>query len=272
MLRALVPLVALAACGRIAFDPVADGAVDALPSFGAPSVVDLGITGQDDPTLTGDALEIYVNCNDMICGADRATAGDPWPPVTPLASLAPSIFSPHLSFDGLTLWVVILAPPSQIMVTTRTARTDSWGPLQPIPEITSAADDDGPAVTSDGLTMVFDSTRDGSRALYLTTRTSPTAAWASPVPIAEINAAGFAARPHLSDDRLAIFYEGPGVGGGDIWSAQRTSASDPFDPPQPLVEVNSPIDEQDPWLSPDARLLLWSSSRDGTRKIWQSVR
>jgi hypothetical protein len=281
-------LLLVAACGRVgfvashdaalgdaAFGDVAVGDVEADASsvWGAPQMVDLGITSLDDPSMTSDGLEIYVNCGTNVCGSERVMPGDVWTTAVMLTSLPAGAYSPHLSADGLTLWVVQIVPPSAIYVTTRGAHTDSWGALQSIPEITSGAGDDGPAVTNDGLVMVFDSLRNGSQAIFITSRPTTAVAWATPTAIAEINAVGSVARPHLTDDRLSIYFQGPGlVSGGDIWYAHRATATDPFDPPQRVTEVNTSSDEQDPWVSADQRTLLVSSNRDGLYKIWQALR
>src|SRR6266700_7834531 len=90
-------LLVVAACGRVGFEAtrdaqvlgdgvaadgvLADVAGDAAVLWSTPQIVDLGITGMDDPSMTGDGLEICVNCGTDVCCSDRLTTADPWPTV-----------------------------------------------------------------------------------------------------------------------------------------------------------------------------------------------
>jgi hypothetical protein len=281
-------VVVSAACGRVSFDPLGDAttgatdgvdAIDAMTGIGpwsTPVALDIGLTTVDDPTMTADGLEMYVNTlGAQVYATTRATTNDPWQPATLVTTLPGAVYSPHLSADGLTLWAVITSP-SHIVVTTRTARTVSWAPVQDIPEVSDPAGDDGVAVTNDGLAMVFDSHRKGvpDPAMYLSTRPTTSSTWSTPVPLSELDAAGGGGRPHLTDDRLSIYFEGAGLNAGedDVWYAHRATPAAAFDPPQRLTEVNSPMDDEDPWVSADQRVFLVSSVRSGTYLIWQATR
>lgn len=279
---ALVVLAHVAGCGRFKFDPGATKIADAADSdaaaptgpWGTPMAINIGITGIDDPSMTGDGLELTVNSGSSVSVSDRPTPADAWSMATVLASLPAPVYSPHLSRDGLTLWVVTNGTSaSQIVVTTRAARTDSFGPYQQIPEITSGLGEDGPAVTNDGLVMVFDSKRSGTSGIYITSRPDLASPWGTPIAISEVNALGSIVRPHLTDDRLSLYFQGPGnANGGDIYYASRATATSLFDTPQRLAEVSSDADDEDPWVSADQHVLLLSSNRDGVQKIWQSTR
>ena len=82
----------------------------------------------------------------------------------------------------------------------------------------------------------------------------------------------------LTRDLLEIYFisdRESGVGGKDVWYALRRSRTDPFDPPQLLVQASSPLEEASPAISPDG-LTLWVGSRredgQGGMDIWQIAR
>jgi hypothetical protein len=108
----------------------------------------------------------------------------------------------------------------------------------------------------------------------MTTRATTSSPWSLPVELVEINTGqpGIG-RPQITDDLLTIYMEGVGLGtGDDIWFSHRASTTDAFDPPQRLTAVNSTLDDEDPWVSPDQRTLLLSSARSGQYLIWESTR
>jgi hypothetical protein len=108
--------------------------------------------------------------------------------------------------------------------------------------------------------------------VFVSTRPTTTSAWSAPVEISELNAAGFAGRPHLTDDGLQIYFQGPGTNYDKIWMATRASRAVPFDPPNIVQELVT-IGEEDPWVSPDGRVLLFMGISAGpTTAIWQATR
>lgn len=82
----------------------------------------------------------------------------------------------------------------------------------------------------------------------------------------------------LTDDLLEIFFisnRGGGVGGNDVWHAERGSRTDPFGPPSALVEVSSTFEEVSPAISPDGLTIWVASARRpglGGMDIWRSTR
>lgn len=287
---AMLALAAAAGCGRIGFGLGSDQGADApllddggravdvnlaLP-WRAPVRIDLGLAAVDDPSMTADGLEMYVNTPSAeVFVSRRATTADPWPPATRVTSLAGSVYSPHLSADGLTLWAAV-APPSRIVVTTRSTRTDSWAPLQDVVEVADPAGDDAPFVGPDGLVMVFDSRRNGGAdpTLFVSERASLPAAWGAPSLLSPRVAAvaTFGGRPAISADRLTVYFQGDGVPGNDIWQMQRNSVAEAFADPVPAAAFNSTGNEEDPWVSADHRTALFISNRSGQFQLWQATR
>lgn len=82
----------------------------------------------------------------------------------------------------------------------------------------------------------------------------------------------------LTDDLLEIYFvsdrEG-GLGAGDIWRAERSSRTEAFGPPEPVLELSSPAAEASPAISADGLTLWLASDREpglGQLDIWRSTR
>jgi hypothetical protein len=72
---------------------------------------------------------------------------------------------------------------------TTTASCSPWGNVQSLDALESSANDWAPALSPDGLALVFDSGRGASEDLYISMRTSTTGAFGAPTPIANLNTA-----------------------------------------------------------------------------------
>jgi WD40-like Beta Propeller Repeat len=81
--------------------------------------------------------------------------------------------------------------------------------------------------------------------------------------------------PTLTNDMLEIMFHSDaatGMGGAELWTATRTSAGLPFGAPALVPALNSPANEQHPWLSPDGLTVWFTSDRGTTYDIYVSVR
>lgn len=113
--------------------------------------------------------------------------------------------------------------------------------------------DGGPAVSKDGLTLYFHSTRPegfGAQDIWVSKRPTQTALWGAPTNLGSlINTAGPESVPALSRDEHWLFFNSdrPGsVGSGDIWASWRPHVHDDFGwhPPINLGDgVNSAFNE-----------------------------
>ena len=61
-------------------------------------------------------------------------------------------------------------------------------------------------------------------------------------------------------------------GSFDLYAAMRASTAEQFGTPVPLPSVNSPTLERDPWLSHDLTYIMFTSERDGVRRIYEAWR
>jgi hypothetical protein len=94
----------------------------------------------------------------------------------------------------------------------------------------------------------------------------PTAPFAAPMPLADLNTAANEDAIFLGDDRLTALFstDRPGGSGGyDLWVAVRSDLQAPFSAPSPVPGLNSANDERQPVLSGDS-LHLYFMSNHGT--------
>ncbi len=310
-------LLAVAACVRLGFDPRSgetgvlgdsaissdrgvsidanrgDGGKDAqaidLGTFGSPVLLSqLSSTGtDDDPTLTGDLLELYFSTNgragqggDEIWRSTRASTLDPWGAPAPVAELNSSANeeTPGVARDGLTIWFASDRPGSigdyDIWVAQRPSRNHAWGPPKVVLELSTSDTEWGPE-SADGLTLYLHRAGQTSVDTFIATRGSLTATWGklSLVPGANTPDAGEFSPSSAAANRVLVFdADRPGgPGGRDIYFAVR-STTGAFDRGQLLGDLNSAADDEDPWISDDLSYIVFSSSRGGGKDLYEASR
>ena len=290
-------LIALAACdarlggtivntlsdarGDAASEP--DAELDAKVPFGpwsAPTPVPITAVSDDDPTLTGDQLELYFNRTNDIFVTKRAAIGDPWGPITVVPELSQASITdttPEVTYDGLTIFLASNRAPLtgalDLYVATRASRAAAFGTPVKITELTTAQREAAPA-SGDGLVMVFESNRDGTNDTFLAERPNLGVAFGTPVSVAAVNTGTSSdGNPMLSTDGLELFINSNRSANNELYVATRATTADAFDPPVLIAELNDPAaDDQDAWISPDGRTLYFTSDRDGVLRLWQTSR
>jgi Tol biopolymer transport system component len=265
-------------------DPIADGAP--LGPWGTPTKIALSPPdpSDDDPTLTGDLLELYVNSsregNSDIFVATRTAVDQAWSSPTRVAELSSGSTetTPEVSADGLTMYFSSDRAGgtggADLWRSTRTLRTDAWGAPMPISELNDATPDTAGGVTPDGLAMAFASFRKANLEwdIYTAVRASPGSAWEPGIETAAVNTAGYEGSAFLSADRRTLYFDTLRDGGPhQLYLAERDSPSEVFSAPVPIAELNSSASDQDPWVSPDGRVIVFFSDRDGPG-LWMASR
>jgi hypothetical protein len=254
--------------------------------FGMPhKLAELGPGSSQNPTLTGDLLEIYfTSMRDSVSSdvwtAHRASTTAPFEGVSLVTAASTPSFetSSAISRDGLTLWVGSDRPGGvgdiDIWMLQRPTRDAGWStPIDLLVMNSPSLDLPRPPGQHD-LVMPLSSDRDSPNLYrtYLSTRDSATALFGPPSIIPEL---AFASQStvdgFLTDDGLALFYSSAlPMGVSDLFVAWRRSTSEPFSISAPLAELNTLTgDERDPWLSPDGRTLFFTSDHDGQLDIYQ---
>ena len=297
-------LLLLCACGRLGFDAgggddagapdagAADATVfDAAPlgPFGeATLVAELAAPGtaDDDPSLTGDLLELYFKSdrgggNDFdIWLARRESPDDPWDDPVEVVELSSNSFdgTPEVSIDGLTITLSSDRPGGDgggidLWIATREDRDDPWETPAPLVGFNSPEQEYAAVTDEAGDTLIFNrSVVDQSFDLLQSRRAA--GVWSAPVPLVGLSTAGYEADSHLSGDGLELTFAGelPGGEGRDIYLTRRDAVGADFAPPERLAELASATADEDPWLSPDRRLIVFSSDRSGDQELYTASR
>jgi len=281
-------------------DPATQTCVRELPDGGMPDAM-LGAfslpepiselngagSSEDDPTATGDLLEIYFDSDRPATGAamgdiwvaKRASTADPWDPpqlVTELASLADDT-SPDISSDGLTMYFAsdrAKAGDRDLYVTTRKSRGDPWSTPVRISELSTTFEEGSAVETADRLHLVFSSGRNGSLDLFVATRAVLGGPWTNPTPIPGLSDPAFGEDQHdINADGTIVYYVSDKTGVEHIYMATCAGPGGPCSNQQMLPVVNSATAaDVDPWVSPDGHTLLFSSSRSGNGDLYMATR
>lgn len=263
-----------------------DTDVDPAAPFGpAAPVTPLNTSSgaEDDPTLTGDMLEIYYNRGADIWVSTRATVTAAWgapQPATGLSS-ASTETNPEITPDGLTIFFASTRPHPDakgsydIFVATRASRVAAWSTPTPVKELNTAdSDHAGPA--PDLLTMIV--IRDGvgslgAHDLLISTRPSTGSLWSAPAPLSTLNSSAQESSAWLDVSATLLYYASSRQAANhDIYLSIRPGAGQPFGAPLNLTSLNSADTDEDPWISPDLRTVYFSSTRGGTNDLYVATR
>lgn len=138
-----------------------------------------------------------------------------------------------------------------------------WQPPKQLGDsLSTDADEYEPALSPDGLTLIFVQGRPGEGAdLYQTIRTPD--GWTDPTPIAELNTEYDELGPAFAPDGNSLYFysDRPGtLGGYDIWVVEKTD-SGWADPRVLGPSVNSVFNDYGPAVSPDGERFYFASNR-----------
>ena len=151
------------------------------------------------------------------------------------------------------------------------------------PEINTSAREWGATVSSDGLTLLFYSTRTdgfGDSDIWISTRNHPDDLFGQPENLGNtVNTDSYEGAGTLSADGLTMFFNSDRPGGSgemDVYMATRQSAADPFENVLNLGDqINTPWRDAGPVLSEDELTLYFQSDRPGgvgDRDIYMATR
>jgi len=195
---------------------------------------------------------------------------------------------PSIAADGLTLFFVSKRPggfgDNDLWLTERPTTSAPWQePVNLGTEINGPARDQGPNISSDGLSLFFMSDRSGGHGLldlWLSVRATTEDSWGAPVNLGPtINTSVDDASPCLSADRLTLFFSSDrpgGHGGRDLWMTTRPSEDGSWGQPANLGSVvNTSAYDNAPAISVDGLLVFFWSNRPGgygNRDLWMTRR
>ena len=198
-------------------------------------------------------------------------------------------FNASISADGLSLFFISNRPGGvgglDIWVTTRATTDDPWGtPVNLGPTINSPVGEWGVSISSDGLSLYFDTRQSGASGaiddLWVATRATTDDDWVNPVNLGPtVNSSADDCYPSISADDLSLYFTSTRSGGSgpaDIWVTTRETIHDPWGTPVNLGPmVNSADGNGHPAISTDGRTLFFTSDRPGgygNGDIWITTR
>ncbi len=203
---------------------------------------------------------------------------------------------PSISADGLTLYFNSSRSGGHgnfdLWMTTRPTKDSPWGPPENLgPAINSPAREQSPKISTDGLSLYFNSNRSGNYTtgawgdIWVTRRITVSAPWGTPVNLGPvINSPAHVFGPSISSDGLSLFFGAEftgGLGNDDIWISTRATPESPWQQPMNLGPmVNSSAHDGGPSISADGLVLFFSgygmaphrSGGYGNADIWMTRR
>lgn len=233
----------------------------------------------DDPTLTGDMLEIYFATlrpggpgMDDIWFARRESVAAPWSTPEPVPGINSGLrdHTPEVSLDGLTMMLSSnrdTFDDEDVFMTTRRDREAMWGEPVRVEAMSTPERDVCAFVTADGLEtyactgpmLVLDIVR--------FERDAPGMPWFGPVVVEGLQTDGLDCGAWVDATKTTIAFfsdrQGPPTS-TDLYVATRDDVGEPFGVPIPIEGLDSPWLDDDPWLSQDGSVVYFASDRPGT--------
>lgn len=236
------------------------------------------------PTLTDDALTMYFT--DVTSGTEqlwKATRTDR--NAVFVATVAESLFAtggtgtPYVTPNGLSLYFystqVTGFGGGDLYVAKRLSPNADFGYPTALTELGSTALDYLPWVSPDELSIAFVSTRSGSPAYYVASRTTTNQVFSAPTLLASLTQAGNNGRLFISKDGLRAYFTSTnrpgGLGADDVWYADRTTKDGDFGDITNLTTLNSAGSEMEVTLSQDEEELFLLRSDATTRQLYRAV-
>jgi hypothetical protein len=221
----------------------------------------------------------------------RETTADPWGDRVKLGPAVNTLnlndWNPNISADGLELYFGrgdrAKGIQIDLWVTTRETTNDAWRTAVSLGEtVNSAAHEDEPAISRDGLTLYFSSNRPGGLGgtdLWITTRPTKQYAWSDPVNLGPtINSTNDDFAPTVTADGLTLIFSSDRPGKHsyyDLWATTRRTPTDAWREPFNLGLMINTDDVDYADISPDGTMLYLSCFKRpggyGIYDIWQAL-
>ena len=259
-----------------------------------------GVSEMAYPQISRDGLELYFKNTEAdqctnIWVMGRSSTKEEWrepvrldPPVNSEWLAA----APCISSDGLELYFSdvyysgpCLSNPSgygggDLWVSIRTSKDDPWGVPENLgPAVNSAATENAPSLSADGLSLYFQSWRPngghGYYDLYVSTRAGKSDLWGPAENVGlPVNTGKHEATPFISPDGLSLFFS---AGAhqlefvSNIYVSQRRTVSSPWGSPVLFAPVQMPGLEFNLSFSENDSTLYFSNSDDfyGMHDLWK---
>jgi hypothetical protein len=288
----------LSACGRIAFDPVAEratgdatgdttaAACDPTKPFGMPQPMSSLVSGALDGTLRLTPDELHGVFWSTRPGVGAADIYDADRPDTTAAftvrseagiNTASNEYEGTLTDDGLGLvFRSDRSGNSDLYVATRSTVGAPWVLGASIGGVNTASEEIQPYLPPGRSELYYVSNLGTTRNRPFRAPRTGTLAFGSGSPVAELDDGVSNTRDAVSTaDGLTIYVGSDrpgGAGGYDVWVATRLRDTDPFGPLVQVPELSTTGDEGPNYISVDGCRMYWSSTISGTVVPYLSVK
>jgi Tol biopolymer transport system component len=259
-----------------------DAMIDAAVAWTNLQVVAGLAPGDEDPSLTGDMLELYFTRGNDVMFVTRPNVGAAWStPMTVMFPMGANMdVSPEVTTEGLFLLFASdrgAGSGLDLYYVARAMRSSPWSMPAAMTELNASPSNERPgATTTDGRRLVMSSDRNSTTGLDLFEAIRPGilgTPYDPPVRI-PLSTNGEDGSPFLSPDGLTLYYAMAAAGSPqrDLYVSTRATLADQFTVGTPIDELNTAVNDSDPWVSPDGREIYFLSSRDGSSRIWRATR
>jgi Tol biopolymer transport system component len=164
---------------------------------------------------------------------------------------------------------------SDLYIANRASTSTAFGTPAAMTAENTTSNEYNPTVSSDGLTLFFDSTRSGSH-IWVATRTTTLGSFGAPSQVAEVTSNANDVQPFITADGQELWFTSDragGLGGYDIYRAVKSGNA--FGTPEAVPGLSSADDEILPVVSADKLTAYFASDRAGGMggtDIWMSHR
>jgi len=216
-------------------------------------------------------------------GASIATKCDPssaFGPVTRLDSLNDQMYSTGTVFvDGDVAYFGAQRSENsdwEMFSAAGDPKADSFQTAHLLANVNTPDDEGGPILSSDGLTLFFNSSPKGqkSSSVYYAKRRSRADDFTEPQPLASVGSLGSVGVDSISPEGTTIYLESSrSPGNQDLYQA-KSGASGVFGAPTPIDELNTDHDEFGIVISSDGLTVYFATTREnyGGGNIWVAHR
>lgn len=175
-------------------------------------------------------------------------------------------YLPSLSADGRTLvFTRVVDNQEDFFVAYREDTGAPWQPAQPLSDLNTPLNEGAHCLSADGSTLVFTACNrpDGKGSCDLYISVFGRGQWTPPQNLGTpVNSEGYETQPSISaDGRVLIFTarRPGGFGNNDLWQSEKDSNGVWGKPHNLGPVINTPEDEQAPFLHPDGQTLYFMS-------------
>jgi Tol biopolymer transport system component len=243
----------------------------------------LGSSGPDGPIPAADAGGGNLDASPPAPDAAPCLLGDFTAPA-PLAELntASVESAPWLSPDELEIYFHSDrsggAGGNDLWMASRDSTSDPFSSPVNLPGVNTEFSERHPALSADGLSLYFISSRPGSAGgfdIWVATRGDPAGTFSGATRVAAVSSTGDEWFPSIAPDDRTLLFSSSRSGRFDVYVASRADPTADFGAPVAVASVNSASDEGAATPSKDGLELFVQSNRPGGPghwNIWRAAR